>query len=190
MLDTDWLGTLDYPPVEIGFGLVTANSTTVEVPLALPPSLKMYPRNTYGRNNTVAYATVGRFGNAGIVTSQYSNTVSYSHVFSGGLLSKDSACVHADNSRTVCSFPSSRTPENRHECEKVWHHNWIHDCQGRCAARAQHARSTHARSTQHAARSTHSRSTEHANRLQQALVLIGKLHRIVYPPIRRPLNRC
>ena len=65
VLDTDWLGTLDYPPVEIGFGLVTINSTYADSnagggggdsdvpfttgpvePTPSPTPLRMYPRNT------------------------------------------------------------------------------------------------------------------------------------------------
>lgn len=75
VLDTDWLGTLDYPPVEIGFGLVTINSTYADsnagggggdsdvpfttgpvepspsptptpTPTPSPTPLRMYPRNT------------------------------------------------------------------------------------------------------------------------------------------------
>ena len=40
----------------------------------------MYPRNTFGLNNTITHATVGRFGDSGIVTSQLSNELSYNHV--------------------------------------------------------------------------------------------------------------
>ena len=87
ILDTDWLGTLDYPPLEIGFGLdsdaapgpdaededgsvdsVGARRNATE--LAPQVGMAMFPRNTQGRNNTVTRVTVGRFGNAGIVTSQ------------------------------------------------------------------------------------------------------------------------
>ena len=42
--------------------------------------MAMFPRNTQGRNNSVTRVTVGRFGNAGIVTSQLSNEVSFAHV--------------------------------------------------------------------------------------------------------------
>jgi hypothetical protein len=45
----------------------------------------MYPRNPHGLNNTVTRATVGRSGNAGIVTSQFSNEISFSRVFGIGL---------------------------------------------------------------------------------------------------------
>jgi hypothetical protein len=39
---------------------------------------------------------------------------------------KDSACVHADNSMTPCRH--GRKPW----CDKTWHHNWVHDCRGKC----------------------------------------------------------
>ena len=101
ILDTDWLGTLDYPPLEIGFG---ADDGTALTPLdptprqqraeqqqhgggeeeeeeeeeesqgtALLPPLRMYPRNPKGVNNSITKATIKRFGNAGIVTSQVRN---------------------------------------------------------------------------------------------------------------------
>jgi hypothetical protein len=110
ILDTDWLGTLDYPPLEVGFGLdldaaggpdrgdeddeatVTHGDDRSDERLQLLQSsgeddaqrlgsgTVMYPRNTKGRNNTVTRVTVGRFGNSGIVTSQLSNVVSFCHV--------------------------------------------------------------------------------------------------------------
>ena len=113
ILDTDWLGTLDYPPLEIGFGndcdsaeIRNANATgCADVPpfpgfasssTAAPTSpegllgdgthMQMYPRNIFGTNNTITRATVGRSGSAGIVTSQLSNEVSFSHVFGAGLI--------------------------------------------------------------------------------------------------------
>ena len=95
ILDTDWLGTLDYPPLEIGFGLdsdaapgpdaededdsVGARRNNATEPAA-QVGMAMFPRNTQGRNNSVTRVTVGRFGNAGIVTSQLSNEVSFAHV--------------------------------------------------------------------------------------------------------------
>ena len=107
ILDTDWLGTLDYPPLEIGFGndcdaheLVNASGCagvpsfpgwSAEAARAAraalpphPPGLRMYPRNPHGTNNSVTRATVGRSGNACIVTSQLSNQLSYSRVFGAG----------------------------------------------------------------------------------------------------------
>ena len=121
ILDTDWLGTLDYPPLELGF------AATVQTPPNGSHGLTMYPRATHGLNNTVTRATIGRFGNAGIVTSQLSNEVSYAHVFEGGLIGKDTSCVHADNSRCKCMNAVDKA-----DCGKYWHHNWVHDCRGKC----------------------------------------------------------
>ena len=135
ILDTDWLGTLDYPPLEIGFGLDSDAAPGPDAPdedgsvdsvgarrnateLAPQVGMAMFPRNTQGRNNTVTRVTVGRFGNAGIVTSQLSNEVSFAHVFHGGLVGKDDACIHADNSMTPC-----RNRQHRPWCQKHWHHN-------------------------------------------------------------------
>ena len=132
VLDTDWLATLDYPPVLMGFKVTTLNSTALLLDNAEQQpnsSVAMYPRDTGGVNNTVTKATIGRSGNALIVTSQYSNTVSHTHVFAGGMMAKDTACIHADNSRTACRGKEYNTSE----CNKEWHHNWIHDCYGKCA---------------------------------------------------------
>lgn len=148
ILDTDWLGTLDYPPLEIGFGndcdyadVRNTNASgcrdvppfpgmleesTSEPTLALGDRMTMYPRNILGTDNTITRATVGRSGSAGIVTSQLSNEVSFSHVFGAGLIGLDDAGIHADNSRA----------NNLHcggdRCIKVWHHNWVHDCKAKC----------------------------------------------------------
>ena len=101
ILDTDWLGTLDYPPLEIGFGADDGTALTPSDPTprqqraeqqqhgggeeeeeeeeeesqgtALLPPLRMYPRNPKGVNNSITKATIKRFGNAGIVTSQVRN---------------------------------------------------------------------------------------------------------------------
>ena len=85
----------------------------------------MYPRKTFGINNTVLRATVRNFGNAGIVTSQLSNEISFSHVYNGGLLGSDDACVHADNSAARCGSGGVA-------CIKTWHHNHVHDCLAKC----------------------------------------------------------
>ena len=121
ILDTDWLGTLDYPPLEIGFG---ADDGTAITDLSDPtprqqreeqqqhgyteekeeeeqqhgeeeekeeerkgtsllsplPPLRMYPRNPEGVNNSITKATIKRFGNAGIVTSQVRNLYIYIYI--------------------------------------------------------------------------------------------------------------
>ena len=122
--DTDWLATLDYPPVEIGFGMDQENKTV---------RVGMYPRNSMGINNTISKATVRRFGNAGIVTSQYSNTIQYSHVHHGGLLGSDDACIHADNSAARCGGGGGGGGSvGSTKCVKHWHNNWVHDCLAKC----------------------------------------------------------
>ena len=63
----------DFPALEIGFDQWAPG---------MPPTLlreaagnRMYPRPTKGQRNTVTKATVRRFGNAGIVTSQLANEI-------------------------------------------------------------------------------------------------------------------
>lgn len=84
-----------------------------------------------GNDNFVTRVTVRRFGECGILTSQRSNEISYSHVHDGGLTGLDSAGIHADNTFVSCmnwSLPLSA----RANCTKVWHHNWVHDCMEKC----------------------------------------------------------
>ena len=157
--DTDWLGTLDYPPLEIGFGndcdsaeIRKANRSgcrdvppfpgwsveaaeeerrsvadhvahgappdaAADPPAVEPPQpagLRMYPRNPHGTNNSVRRCTVADSGNAGIVTSQLSNEVSYCDVHGVGTIGRDDAGLHADNSRgraasTACAASRSGT---------------------------------------------------------------------------------
>ena len=74
--DVDWLGTLDFPALEIGFdqmGLAAAGGR-----LHAGDRTGMYPRPTKGQRNKITKATVRRFGNAGVVTSQLANEISYS----------------------------------------------------------------------------------------------------------------
>ena len=51
---------------------------------------------TLGNDNTVARATVRRFGEMGVVTSQRSHELSLLHVHDGGLIGLDNACVHGE----------------------------------------------------------------------------------------------
>lgn len=53
--------------------------------------------------------------------------LSYLHVYDGGLIGLDNACIHADNTFVSCMDLSLPTTE-RANCTKVWHHSWIHDC--------------------------------------------------------------
>lgn len=123
-----WLGTLDFPAVEIGFGLSPSPAPVSQ------HNLRMWPRDTVGEHNHINRTTVRRFGNAGIVTSQLSNEISFVHVHDGGLIGNDDACVHADNSDTQCipwpaKYPNSTVANH---CHKQWHHSWIHDCREKC----------------------------------------------------------
>jgi hypothetical protein len=116
----DWLGTLDYPPLEIGFDHDKLTNTST----AGLPGLRMYPRATRGVNNVVTRATVRHGGNALVVTSQLANEVSYSHIYDGGLIGRDDALLHADNSAVSC-MDYHLPPERRANCTKTWHHNWV-----------------------------------------------------------------
>ena len=131
--DVDWLGTLDFPALEIGFDGVESEAAGAGGSAAAAHQLharagdRMYPRPTKGQRNHITRTTVRRFGNAGIVTSQLANEISYSHVYNGGLIGNDDACVHADNSLTSCGEKNSTD-----DCTKTWHHNWVHDCREKC----------------------------------------------------------
>ena len=124
--DVDWLGTLDFPALEIGFDVVEDGARGSGA-LEARAGDRMWPRPTKGQRNNITRATVRRFGNAGIVTSQLANEISYSHVYNGGLIGNDDACVHADNSMTSCGYPNSTD-----SCTKTWHHNWVHDTTEKC----------------------------------------------------------
>ena len=173
--DVDWLATLDFPALEIGFGVNFHGNTTTTAAAAAAAAtaiattrqvlrgirggtgsvsggshertardaaqlgtragagagMGMYPRDTQGEQNRINRTTVRRFGNAGIVTSQLSNEIAYCHVYDGGLVGNDDACVHADNSYTTCvPVPGSAGPHIN--CTKMWHHNWVHDCREKC----------------------------------------------------------
>ena len=53
--------------------------------------------------------------------------LSFLHVYDGGLIGLDNACIHADN--TFVSCMDTRLPiAERANCTKVWHHSWVHDC--------------------------------------------------------------
>ena len=85
---TDWLGSLAFPPLKIGFSRHLANNgelafgrtaNGVGVGTGMPE----------GVNNTVLRVSVRGFGNSGIVTSQLANQISYTHVWQGGLIGGD-----------------------------------------------------------------------------------------------------
>ena len=74
--DLTWLGTLDFPPIELGFGETQPTSlvrSSVGVGDAAPskPAVDM----TVGNDNRVLHTTVRRVGEMGILTSQRSNEI-------------------------------------------------------------------------------------------------------------------
>lgn len=83
--DLTWLGTLDFPAIEIGFG---DSQPTQQLTSSLP---------TVGNDNRVLHTTVRRVGEMGILTSQRSNEIAFTHVHHTGLIGLDSAALHADN---------------------------------------------------------------------------------------------
>ena len=168
--DMTWLGSLDFPPLMLGFGfanptaelngghsstnqpqLSSTRGSTAEIEeeeeeeerekeegeeegdgeeMARTPWSGVFVGGvdpTLGNDNVVRRATLRRFGEMGIVTSQRSNELSYLHVHDGGLIGLDHACVHADNTFVSCmnySLPAAQ----RTNCSKTWHHSWVHDC--------------------------------------------------------------
>eukprot|EP01043_Picozoa_sp_COSAG02_P027513 COSAG02_NODE_1628_length_11586_cov_3.954644_5_plen_729_part_00 len=145
--DMTWLGSMDFAPLMLGFGFAnptaelridgSGNITEVEEgdeeepsELGLTPWTGVHVRGvdpTLGNDNAVRHATLRRFGEMGVVTSQRSNELSYLHVHDGGLIGLDNACVHADNTFVDCmnySLPAAQ----RTNCTKEWHHSWVHDC--------------------------------------------------------------
>eukprot|EP01065_Artemidia_motanka_P019575 TRINITY_DN232_c0_g4_i2.p1 TRINITY_DN232_c0_g4~~TRINITY_DN232_c0_g4_i2.p1 ORF type:complete len:737 (+),score=181.83 TRINITY_DN232_c0_g4_i2:78-2288(+) len=118
---TCWLGTLDMPPITIGFskhnpgGGPSAETESDYVQRYFIPQ---------GDGNVIERATVRFFGNSGIVTSQMSNEIRLTHVSEGGLLGGDDACIHAANPQTPCDSWAN--------CSKHWHHNWVHNCREKC----------------------------------------------------------
>eukprot|EP01062_Namystynia_karyoxenos_P043886 TRINITY_DN3214_c0_g1_i2.p1 TRINITY_DN3214_c0_g1~~TRINITY_DN3214_c0_g1_i2.p1 ORF type:complete len:713 (+),score=141.68 TRINITY_DN3214_c0_g1_i2:93-2141(+) len=131
--DTDWLGSLDFPPIQIGFAHMLCNYTNSSgfdpnacghlADLESTPNL----RHPAGTDNVVTRATVRRFGASGIVTSQLSNEVSYAWLSNGTTIALDNAGIHADNL-------DAHTDElcRTNNCSKHWHHNWVHDIKCKC----------------------------------------------------------
>eukprot|EP00659_Diplonema_papillatum_P009609 gene9609-14923_t len=111
---TNWLGSLDFPSIYIGFGKVNAGH-------------HLRPQIVWGEDNVITRVTLNGFGNSGIVTSQLSCEVSYAYVKNGGLIGCDHAGIHADNDPAPCMFNTSAS-----NCTKYFHHNWVHDCREKC----------------------------------------------------------
>lgn len=125
--DLTYLPTLDFPPIELGFGLTEPTTVRGDGGAA---AVRVGDQ-TVGNNNTVRWTTVRRVGEMGILTSQRSNTIEYSHIHHAGLIGLDSAGIHADNTEVSCMNYSVPAPD-RTDCTKVWHHNWVHDCREKC----------------------------------------------------------
>ena len=141
IVSTDWLGTLDFPPLQIGFGPSNCGNGIDDSPTneiapyrtdlkhcghwlgGTPDKLTM----VMGTDNVITRVTVTDFGNSGIVTSQLSCEVSYAHVSKGGMIGCDHAGIHADNLPTPCMY--NRSASN---CTKSFHHNIVHDCREKC----------------------------------------------------------
>eukprot|EP01064_Diplonema_japonicum_P016171 TRINITY_DN24178_c0_g1_i1.p1 TRINITY_DN24178_c0_g1~~TRINITY_DN24178_c0_g1_i1.p1 ORF type:complete len:647 (+),score=176.44 TRINITY_DN24178_c0_g1_i1:30-1943(+) len=117
IMNVDWVGSLDYPPVLVGFGKLDCTGGVCGGALG----------KVQGEDNVITRNTVKQFGNSGIVTSQLSIEVSYNHVHSGGLIGCDHAGIHADNKPTPCMYNTSLS-----NCTKEFHHNWVHDCREKC----------------------------------------------------------
>eukprot|EP01062_Namystynia_karyoxenos_P061677 TRINITY_DN5409_c0_g1_i1.p1 TRINITY_DN5409_c0_g1~~TRINITY_DN5409_c0_g1_i1.p1 ORF type:complete len:755 (+),score=184.43 TRINITY_DN5409_c0_g1_i1:108-2372(+) len=121
----DWLGTLDYGAVRMGWTthnpgggpwLRAAADADGEIPPLHIPS---------GLDNLIERSTIRNFGNSGIVTSQKRNEIRLTHVYNGGLIGGDDAAIHADNAKTSCDWQTG-------DCVKHWHHLWVHNAREKC----------------------------------------------------------
>ena len=139
---TDWLGSLAFPPIKIGFSIHKATSIDAFATRADGDDVEgdigamRYGDTTArsevgvgvgmpaGVHNQITRSTVRGFGNSGIVTSQLANEVSFCRVSHGGLIGGDDACIHADNAPVKCDAGAN--------CTKTWHHNYVHDCREKC----------------------------------------------------------
>eukprot|EP01060_Flectonema_neradi_P007945 TRINITY_DN15659_c1_g1_i2.p1 TRINITY_DN15659_c1_g1~~TRINITY_DN15659_c1_g1_i2.p1 ORF type:complete len:668 (+),score=92.58 TRINITY_DN15659_c1_g1_i2:78-2081(+) len=141
VVSTDWLGTLDFPPIQIGFGPSNCGKGIDDSPTnEIAPFIKDLKHCGHwlggtpdkltavmGTNNVIRHVTVTEFGNSGIVTSQLSCEVSYAHVSMGGMIGCDHAGIHADNLPTPCMYKAGSS-----NCTKSFHHNVVHDCREKC----------------------------------------------------------
>ena len=138
--DVDWLGSLDFPAIQIGFAAmecrhghhfntasfdpsVCGHDLDSELPSGSPPvPVESAVGHPSGERNLISHVTIRRYGGGGIVTSQLSNEVAYCHLSQGQLIGLDQAGIHADNldahTSQLCSVGN---------CTKEWHHNWVHD---------------------------------------------------------------
>ena len=130
--EVSFLGSLDFPALEIGFGFA---NPTARGSGSSGSGSSSAPENAesaaVGVHNHVENCTFKKLGNAGIVTSQLANTVTRTYVHHAGLIGLDSAGIHADNTPVSCmnfSMPAAQ----RANCTKVWSFNWVHDCTEKC----------------------------------------------------------
>jgi hypothetical protein len=131
--NVDWMGSLDFPAIQIGFFSMHCN---------FPNASKFDPNRCghmgadkgfgvgggpMGEDNLISRVTVRRFGGGGIVTSQLSNVVEYAHLYGGSTVGLDQAGIHADNlaahTDTLCAT---------HNCAKEWRYNWVHHIRDKC----------------------------------------------------------
>ena len=141
VVSTDWLGSLDFPPIQIGFGPSNCGKgIDDDIHNRIEPARTNLKHcghwlggkpdpltRVMGTDNIIRRVTVTGFGNSGIVTSQLSCEVSYAHVSMGGMIGCDHAGIHADNLPTPCMYKA-----NSSNCTKSFHHNVIHDCREKC----------------------------------------------------------
>eukprot|EP01060_Flectonema_neradi_P022524 TRINITY_DN30774_c0_g1_i1.p1 TRINITY_DN30774_c0_g1~~TRINITY_DN30774_c0_g1_i1.p1 ORF type:complete len:673 (+),score=92.48 TRINITY_DN30774_c0_g1_i1:60-2078(+) len=141
VISTDWLGTLDFPPIQIGFGPSNCGKGVDDDEhndiRAMRTNLshcghwlggKPDPlTQVMGTGNVIRHVTVTGFGNSGIVTTQLSCEVSYAHISMGGMIGCDHAGIHADNLPAPCMYQANST-----NCTKAIHHNVVHDCREKC----------------------------------------------------------
>lgn len=135
--DNNWFGTLDFPGIQVGFGHMVCKYTNASTfdpaacghMLSSPSLLTSDPGRRLGHiagfNNVIERVSMHRFSNDGIVTSQFSNEVSYVWLKNGTNIGLDSAALHADNLDSGKEFGLCY----RNNCTKHWHHNWIHSHQ-------------------------------------------------------------
>ena len=135
--NTNWMGTLDFPAIQVGFRDIAPRCTlypprkgvsNVSATFLYPASFAHNSRsNVYGEHNVVSHTTVRAFGHCGIITSQLANEVRHSRILDGGLVGCDHAGIHADNLPAPCQTNASLA-----NCSKHWHHNWVHSCREKC----------------------------------------------------------
>ena len=150
---TNWLGSLDFPAVQIGFSAMRCNSSNAsnfdpgicghDLSLHARPTLGASARyrSPAGESNVLTRLTVAGTGGGAIVTSQLANEVSFSRIVDGQLIGLDQAGIHADNLGAhgfpadplpLCVQPKSGLLATGGNCSKFWHHNWVFRQREKC----------------------------------------------------------